>query len=216
MSHEILIADIQRGQRERLPELWDTVRNFAARQAHRRLTAYRAGNTDCAVDVDDLMQEGFLAMVEAAETFQAGGRMSFLGWWDFRLKTAFNEALGVRWKRTLHAPEHQCVRLSQPLTAGEGDTLEDCLPAVADDFQAVDREIWRAQLHTAMQSALEVLPQAQRELLHQRYYQGRTRAQIAQSEGVSQEAIRTREVRALAAIRKAKAAGRLSEFAQQL
>lgn len=215
MSHEILIADIQRGQRERLPELWDTVRNFAARQANRRLAAYRANNSDCAVDVEDLLQESFLAMVEAADTFKAGGRMSFLGWWDFRLKTVFNEALGVRWKRTLNEPVHQCTRLSQPVTEGEGDTLGDFLPADNEDFQKVELMIWRAQLHTALQDALGELTQAQRDILYQRYYEGRTRAQIAQAQGVTRESIRTREVRALAAIRKTRAAGQLAEFAQQ-
>ncbi|WP_312615076.1 sigma-70 family RNA polymerase sigma factor [Oscillibacter sp.] len=215
MSHEILIADIQRGQKERLPELWGTVRNFAVRQANRRLAAYRANNTGCAVDVEDLLQEGFLAMVEAAETFKAGGRMSFLGWWDFRLKTAFNDALGVRSKRTLNEPVHQCAQLSQSVAEGEGATLGDFLPADNEDFQTVEGMIWRAQLHTTLQDALGELTQAQRDILFQRFYEGRTRAQIARQQGVTREAIRMQEVRALAAMRKTRAAGRLAEFAQQ-
>lgn len=215
MSHEILIADIQRGQKERLPELWGTVRNFAARQANRRLAAYRANNTDCAVDVEDLLQEGFVAMVEAADTFKAGGRMSFLGWWNFRLKTAFNDALGVRSKRTLNEPVHQCAQLSQPVAEGEGATLGDFLPADNEDLQTVERMIWRAQLHTVLRDALGELTQAQRDILSQRFYEGRTRAQVARTQGVTREAVRMQEVRALAAIRKTRATGRLAEFAQQ-
>ena len=55
-EYEAIVRDIQQGSREKLPELWEAVRPFAARQANRRMTAYREHNSDYAIDTEDLIQ----------------------------------------------------------------------------------------------------------------------------------------------------------------
>lgn len=59
-EYEAIVRDIQQGSREKLSELWEAVRPFAARQARRRMTAYREHNSDYALDTEDLIQEGVL------------------------------------------------------------------------------------------------------------------------------------------------------------
>ena len=63
-EYEAIVRDIQQGSREKLSELWEAVRPFAARQARRRMTAYREHNSDYALDTEDLIQEGFFAIPE--------------------------------------------------------------------------------------------------------------------------------------------------------
>lgn len=65
-EYEAIVRDIQQGSREKLSELWEAVRPFAARQARRRMTAYREHNSDYALDTEDLIQEGFFALLRAA------------------------------------------------------------------------------------------------------------------------------------------------------
>lgn len=54
-EYEAIVRDIQQGSREKLSELWEAVRPFAARQARRRMTAYREHNSDYALDTEDLI-----------------------------------------------------------------------------------------------------------------------------------------------------------------
>lgn len=104
MVNEAFITEIQSGNREHLEELWDSVRPFVERQARRRVRACQNGGAYCGTEVEDLIQDGFLAFLRAAETYQGGGRMTFLGWLDLHLKNAFNEALGVRRVRDYREP----------------------------------------------------------------------------------------------------------------
>ena len=127
MVNEAFIAEIQNGNREHLEELWDSVRPFVERQASRRVRACQDGGAYCGAEVEDLIQDGFLAFLRAAETYQGGGRMTFLGWLDLHLKTAFNEALGVRRMRDYREPIRWAVSLSQPLGDADSDTIGDLL-----------------------------------------------------------------------------------------
>ena len=120
MVNEAFITEIQNGNREHLEELWDSVRPFVERQARRRVRACQDGGAYCGAEVEDLIQDGFLAFLRAAETYQGGGRMTFLGWLDLNLKNAFNEALGVRRVRDYREPIRWAVSLSQPL--GDADS----------------------------------------------------------------------------------------------
>lgn len=113
MVNEAFLEEIQSGNREHLPELWASVKPFVERQARRRVRASQTGGAPCSVEVEDLIQEGFIAVLRAAETYQRGGRMTFLGWLDLHLKTAFNEALGVRRMRDYREP----LMGGEPVTA---------------------------------------------------------------------------------------------------
>ena len=44
--------------------------------------------------VEDLYQSGYLALVDAVKSYDAGRGMSFIGWLALALRTAFAEAAG--------------------------------------------------------------------------------------------------------------------------
>lgn len=167
------------------------------------------------MEVEDLIQEGFIAFLRAAETYQRGGRMTFLGWLDLHLKTAFNEALGVRRVRDYREPLQWAVSLSQPIGEPGGDTLADVLPWFDTGLEEAEREIWGEQLHAAMVDALAELPADWRRILDLRYWQGQRTKQIAAEEGISHQAIADKTARALKRLRKMDTAGRLREFVCQ-
>lgn len=216
MVNEAFITEFQTGNRTHLPELWDSVRPFVARQARRRVEGCQGGGTYCGVELEDLIQEGFLAFLRAAKTYRGGGRMTFLGWLDLHLKNAFNGALGVRTVREAKNPMRWAVSLSQPVgEPGGADTLADILPGPETGIEAAERSIWQEQLCAAVSDALEEIPADWRSILTRRYWQGQTIQQIAAAEGVSHQTIADKTVRALKRLRKADTAGRLREFAYQ-
>ncbi|WP_298029596.1 sigma-70 family RNA polymerase sigma factor [uncultured Dysosmobacter sp.] len=128
------------------------------------------------------------------------------------LKTAFNEALGVRRVRDYREPLQWAVSLSQPIGEPGGDTLADVLPGPDTGLEDAEEEIWREQLCTALVDALEKLPTDWRRILKMRYWWGKRMKQIAAEEGISHQAIANKTASALKRLRKMDTAGRLREF----
>lgn len=159
-SNEELAALIQSGRRELLLELWEGVRRYAWKKA----AAWpRAG-----LEVEDLMQSAFLALLEAVSSFSPDKGAQFLTWYTFRLKTAFAEATGWRTEHQRRDPLRAAVSLDAPLTDDEGDMT------LADTIQdpAAEAVIEGAALRLTVQAILEELPEDQQAALRRRYWLG--------------------------------------------
>lgn len=74
MTNEELVALIQGGDQEKLPQLWEQVERFVAQQANRRLVL--SGGLG-GVEFGDLYNAGYLALVAAVDTFDPEAGRSF-------------------------------------------------------------------------------------------------------------------------------------------
>lgn len=162
MTTDEIAAVVQAGQADRL-ELWEAVRRFAYGRAYRW---YKAAEGRGGVELDDLMQCAFLALVEALETWdpKAG---AFITLYGLKLKAAFTEATGQRTKRDQLDPLEQALSFDAPLTDSEsGDlfTLADVIedPAAVVAFVDIEERDRQVRLHKALRAALQSLPEAQR------------------------------------------------------
>ena len=142
MSNEELAARIQAGEQELLPQLWAQVRRFVCKMAHRR---YFATNGLGGVELDDLIQSGFLAVVQAVEYFKPDGEYKFLTYLDVCLKNAFASAGGYRANK--RDPLLDCISLDTPLgNDSDSDTLLDLQEDPANQIEDAERRIWLEQL----------------------------------------------------------------------
>lgn len=118
MTNEELAAKIQDGggDEEDLLLLWAQVRRFAASHA-RRWAGISPG-----VEVEDLLQAGFLALLDALGTWNRDAGM-FITWYSLRLKGAFTEAVGLRTARQRNDPLRGAVSLDAPVGHDEADPL---------------------------------------------------------------------------------------------
>ena len=199
MSNEELAARIHAGERELLPELWEQVRRFVAKMAARR---YLFSNGYGGVEIEDLIQSGYLALCEAVAYFQPDGEYKFTSYLGNCLKTAFSEAGGYRSNRQYHDPLHSCASLDTPLGDDpDGDTLGDLQADPVDLIEDADRRIWLEQLREAVGEALDDLPPEQRDTLRRRFWDGLTPKEIGEAEGMPVQVIRTRENKALQTLR---------------
>lgn len=170
MSNEELAQAIKTGERDKLLTLWEQVRRFAYQQARRWAAAGRGGIT-----VEDLVQEGFLAMLDALERWrpEAG---TFLSMYSMRLKAAFTLAIGQRTQRDRLDPLQYCLSLETPLTDDDTDlfTLADVLPdpRAAAAVTAIEERELATRRRKAVQEALDTLPADQRQAVILRYWQG--------------------------------------------
>ena len=126
MTNEELVALIQGGARDKLPELWAQVERFVAVQAHKRLVLSAALG---GVEFGDLYNAGYLALVAAVDSFDPGAGCSFISWLTLALKTAFAEAGGYRSRKQARDPLHRAGSLDVPVGEDEDS-------ATLGDFQA--------------------------------------------------------------------------------
>lgn len=190
MTNEELVFRIQRGERDLLPQLWEGVRGYIAKTARSYITLYdgRYG-----VEFDDLMQSGFLAMVAAAESYEAKDA-KFITWLTYHLKTAFAEATNRRTKGQKNNPLHNASSLYEPVPGDEdGEMLLMDTIAGPDAFEDVEAKIYCEQLRADLEAVLSTIPAANADVLRLHFFDGVDLTEIAKSRGVSNEAVSARK-----------------------
>ena len=106
-----IAAAVQNGELDVLT-LWAAVRGYAYRKARRWAAAleYRSGQ-----DVEDLMQEAFLAMLRAVGLWEQYKGMGFIGVYELTLRDGFSRACGCRTKREAEDPLRSSISLDTPV-----------------------------------------------------------------------------------------------------
>lgn len=197
MDNEELAAAIQRGEREKLPQLWARVERFVLKHAHRWALALDGAG---GITADDLAQAGYLAMAAAVGRFdpEAGGAFMTVLW--YQLKQEFTQAAGLRTQRERKDPLRLAASLDIPATDEEdGEPLEALIadPQAEQDFETIEAK----QLHDALENALHSLKVVQLAVIRCRYYLDMTQQQTALALGMERSEARTAEQRALRILR---------------
>lgn len=213
MSNEALVAAIQAGAVERIPELWGMVERLVKKRAWLMLTETNRPT----IDVEDLVQSGFIAFLYAVERYDPVGGAKFSTYLCLCLKNAFGECLGIRTEKQKNDPINWAVSLSRPLADDKdsGKLFDIVADTDADiPMEAVEDKMWREQLHEAIESSMAALSDDQKETLRLRYYQDMTLQEIADMQGISFERVRQKENKALRILRQPKNACNLRPFYQ--
>lgn len=132
------------------------------------------------VDVDDLMQSGFLGLVKAAQTFQEG-RAAWSTWASYYIRGAMKKALCVHDKAQMRA-----VSLDAPIDApGEslGNLLED------RNMPPVDAKVISDETVIAVRSAVNALEAAERCAVQSIRLEGKSYAEAAREAGCTRNQI---------------------------
>lgn len=177
MTNEELALAIKAGQNALTVELWGQVEAFVqmvARRYYNRLDGCRG------VEVEDLVQSGFLALMDAVQGYdpEKGAFLTYLGNW---LHSYFRQAAGLKTKRAARDPISSPVSLDME-TEG-GDTLGDLQPDVRNEPEEVEERIYTEQLHAALEKALNMLDAEAAATIRQRFYEGLTLRSIAERSG---------------------------------
>lgn len=161
MTNEQLAALLQDGGggEDELLRLWDQVRRFAAAQARRWGRA-------SGIDIDDLMQEAFVALMDALGTWNRDAAM-FITWYTLRLKGAFTEAVGLRTARQRNDPLRGAVSLDAPVGHDAEDlfTMLDILadPTAEREMDGLAERDFAAERSRLLHLLLDQLDETQRQ-----------------------------------------------------
>lgn len=199
--------------RAELP-LWAAVERFAHQQAHRTfvLSHGRGG-----VDLDDLMQAAFLAMLQAAKTYDPAAGAGFLHHLTFYLRTAFASLCGYRTSR--RNPLDDCLSIDAPITGADGDDSDDAyadtLPdsSASEAFLDAEEHVFTEQLHGALDAAIDRhLSPRTAEVVRRLYWDGEQQTQVATDLGISSQAVAAQHQKGLRDLRLSSSARELGQF----
>lgn len=170
-SNEELAQMVKSGERDRLIELWRQIRRMALKEAV-RWAAYHSNG----VELDDLEQAGFIALMRAVDGFDPAAGARFSTWYHRILRTEFAAATGQRTEKRRRDPLDAAVSLDVPVGENEdGTTLGELVPDPAAETAMLDAEerMQQERLHAALEAAiLSTMPPDLQAAIRGRYYRG--------------------------------------------
>lgn len=215
MSNEELVAAIQAGDTERIGALWEQVAGLCCWKAKQVMTALDLRGSSCGVELDDLMQTGYIALAQAVETYQPE-HSAFSTWYVYYLKKAFAELTGFHTKQGRLEPLNTLYMSMDAPVSDETDSADygAFIPdgKAAAVLEAVEDREYREQLHDTMERMLAAMPDNCREVLRLRYYRDMTLSDCGELLGVGAERVRQMECRGLRFLRRPQNAATLYSF----
>lgn len=205
---EQLVERAKGGDNAAMGELWEAAERLVRWYANRVYLPPGCGST-----FDDLVQSGYLALVDAVSGFDPSHGTTFTGYLAYHLRSAFAQCAGYRTKK--QDPLQSAVSLDAPIPGAEDLRLCDTIPDAIDPYEDVERTVWVEQLHAALEEAISGLDQRERETLHARFYEGLTLKETAEQDGCTPETARQREAKALRRMRQPERIRGLLEFIEE-
>lgn len=210
MSNEEIVIKIQNGDNSLMLQLWGNVYGLVKKYAYRVYTALEGRR---GLVVDDYLQVGYLALVDAVNTYKPGAA-AFSTWFVIYLRKHLLEAAGMHGKRKINEPIDSACSLDKPLLDGEDVTLEDVVedPGAASCMQSVEDQIWLDQLREVLGEMMLEMPEKQADVLYRRYWKNQTYTQAGEEIGIAAENIRKNEWKGLCFLREPRNRKRLRPF----
>lgn len=179
---ESLVARIQAGEQDLIPELWSATERLVAWQANRIISKLPASQ---GVTFEDLYQSGYIALADTVERYEQREGGSFITLFMLCLKSAFMEACGARGKSGVLDPLRQVgtQSLNAPLDGAEDITLADTIADERDGYEDAEARIFNEQLHNELERALSAIPADEANILRKHYYQGATLKEVDEAAG---------------------------------
>lgn len=203
MSNKELVEKIQAGALELMGELWVQNKGLIAWKAKQIMTALNLRGNPCGVELDDLLQSGYIALDAAVKTYKTDSGI-FSAWLMFYLQSEFANVTGYRTKAEQREPLNNALSLDiRPNGETDEITLGDCIedPGAAIELERTVEELWRDQLSEALAAGLAGIPQQQADILRLRYFDELTLQDASCKLSISRDKVSQEEHRGLRALR---------------
>lgn len=176
---------IQSGRTDLYLKLWSRVKRFVGKLAYSRMAVTLAYRNTRGCEVDDLIQSGYIALVEAVKTYRAVGA-HFLTWYSYYLRKAFRDAMGLRRKDDLL---DYCFSLDAERYDDDTETWLDSVPDDEDGLADAENRLYQAQLREAIDKALDEIPERQALIVRRIDLEGKTLADAGEEIGLTYQRV---------------------------
>ena len=208
MSNEEYAQLIKKGREDLYPVLWESVRGFVALQAIKR---FKITHGFGGVEIEDLIQSGYLALVSAVRYYSPEDGYSFLTVLGNCLKTEFARAGG--YKTSKRDPLSSALSLDAPIGDPEDDlSLMDTLKSQNDVIESIEEKVYTAQLHEALERELNIIPADCARAIRLEYFSEKSESDICNMLGISTKHYKTLHNKGLRELRDPKIRKRLEGY----
>ena len=198
-TNAALAALAATGNSYALGQLWELNKGLLRSMFWKWYPAHKAQADAHGLTADDFEQEGFFAVQHAAQTYDPA-QVAFTTWLTAAMQRQIQRTVTNGHARTVTGedgkqhttsadPLNHCTSLDVPLDDEDGgsDTLGDLQedPAAAAELDAVEDDLFREQLHSAMEEALAKLTDREADILRRRYYQQQPLREVGEAYGVA-------------------------------
>lgn len=167
-----IVKRFQHGERELIGELWGKASPYVSYCARQHYSKFKPLG---GFEIDDLINEGFFVIVDAAEHCACEGH--FLSYVGVALRTTW---LSLIYKRpgSLYGPQNMidaAMSLDAPMGKGDdGWGLKDIITAgdsatASGSIASMEHQVWLEELRKALDEALHFIPEDQAKALRHRY-----------------------------------------------
>lgn len=161
--------------------------------------ARRYVRIDPEVDADDLIQAGYMGLVEAERTYDGSKGKSWVGWAAWHVKNAMATAVGI--KGTRERAHLHTISLDAPLGDEDDDApLMDKL--VDESIPDASSGLIEAERAAAVREAVSRLEGKKRDVVELHDLEGQSLAQIGRSWDLNRERVRQLREKALRDLRR--------------
>lgn len=198
MTNEELALRVQKGDNRSCALLWQNIKPLICKLVFARYMHNIERCKRCGVELEDLIQEGFIAMLEAVRAYDPEKGLKFASYLNFPVMNRFNGAVGLR--RHKQNPIDNCTSLDCELPEGDS-SIGDLVPdeASVQAFDNSERELALDQLKSTLEYVLGRIEGG--DIIKARYLDEKTYERIGEQFGISCETVRRREKKALEQIR---------------
>lgn len=203
-TNEELAVLIKDGKTELYTELWENCKDLISLIAHKHFTVNYDRCISAGVTVDDIIQSGYFALIEAVKYFDTESGYKFVTYLNLPLKRQINTLLG--YTSSYRDSLDYSTSLDVPINDDIGErTLGDTI--IDEDselpFINVENNIFNTQLKAALNSAIETLPERERPVITDFYFNNLSLREIKRrSDGLSYPQVNSAYNRAISKLRR--------------
>ncbi len=187
-TNEELALAFQQGDSKALDCLWEANQGLFSMLCFKYYRKFGDVCQRCGVQLEDLQQETFLALREAAQSFNIAKGKKFSTWVGWYVKSHFLGLCGLRGGKR---PLNGAVSLDLPVGEEQEESLEDFQsdPSAEEAFDQAEQSIYQQQLHDALEAELDTLLGECAEVIRRMYFDGETRKEIARQMGCKEDRV---------------------------
>ena len=222
-TNEELALLIQQGHKEYISELWANCYKLLYMLSDKFYFARTERIAACGYTQEDLYQGCFFVMLKMVEAYDPNKEYKFTSYAGYQIKNYLTRSvMGYdRNTKKITKPLNVSSSIDKPIGSGDDEdltissTLKDETAELA--FDDVLDDVYRQELHNAIEAGLQTLTETQKTVIHERFYKSNTLSGTGDTLGISPGAVRQNEGQALKALRKFNAqTKRLESFRQDL
>lgn len=206
-TNEELALLIKQGHKEYITELWTSCHKLLYMLTDKFYYLHQDTLAACGFTQEDLHQDCFFILLKMIEAYNPNKPIKFISYANLHLSNYFQRDVlhYDRETKKVKSVLNISSSIDKPIGSGENEELT-VESLIKDDnaelaFENVEKDIYRTELHNALEQGIQTLSEPQRIVIRERFYNSSTLKGVAEALGVTESQAHSNEMYALRNLR---------------